>query len=476
MPGRSLGQTGPSSQPPTTTIIHLAEYVRLVHTHPPSPGSPQETMTARPRSWLPRLTFSISSVNSGDVVVNHWTRVPEDTSSITCSAIQVSLLGADLKVKDLRCIQGMLQHILLQTLVTKDDATVVTNMPSTSTYRHNDRPDKPTIPSQPDKPTIPSRPGVVAASLETLRKLLHRKFAIDHVAKNYANNFAKHYVNIFAKHIAHRKSYCEAFCETPRRSQITSRIESHFSKSDTKQVASFETCHKACHATMPSVSYRAKVKVDSQLLLVVLQAEKAHSGWRCFRVSTEEITPIISLTCRPVRAACLVVCGSCAAVKTLRTPHHRFGIIGLYILPKLIKETSYPAFLENGPPGFLVAVPQQIHREMRYMHYRAPAHFSITVREYLDTMYSQRWIGRRCLSCDYYTFRMHAEQYMQIHVYWRVFTSPISLSFIHGVRPLNDEHLPQPLLTFIDMNIVGAVGLLQGDPACPTSSHSNVHV
>jgi hypothetical protein len=52
---------------------------------------------------------------------------------------------------------------------------------------------------------------------------------------------------------------------------------------------------------------------------------------------------------------------------------------------------------EHAFPELLDTVPQDIRRNMWFMHDGAPAHFSHTSRNYLDTADTRRWIGRQGL-------------------------------------------------------------------------------
>ena len=51
-------------------------------------------------------------------------------------------------------------------------------------------------------------------------------------------------------------------------------------------------------------------------------------------------------------------------------------------------------FLKEDLPQLLQEVPLMTRHSMWFMHDGAPEHFSITVRQYLDRVYNNRWIGR----------------------------------------------------------------------------------
>ena len=55
---------------------------------------------------------------------------------------------------------------------------------------------------------------------------------------------------------------------------------------------------------------------------------------------------------------------------------------------------AYRHFLEEELPVLLENVPLNLRYQMYFMHDGAPAHFSVIARQYLDTVYPNRWIGR----------------------------------------------------------------------------------
>jgi len=75
------------------------------------------------------------------------------------------------------------------------------------------------------------------------------------------------------------------------------------------------------------------------------------------------------------------------------------GIVGtvllgpVLLLPRLNGET-YLAFHENVLPLHMEEVPLLTRQQLWYQHDGAPPHFSLAVRQHLDALYPQRWIGR----------------------------------------------------------------------------------
>lgn len=113
---------------------------------------------------------------------------------------------------------------------------------------------------------------------------------------------------------------------------------------------------------------------------------------------------------------------------------HRFGInvwagiigsrlVGPFVLPARLTGEIYLNFLRVHLPGLLEEIPLQIRRNMWFMHDGAPAHFTLVVRNFLNTTYGHRWIGRGgptawpprspdLNSCDFYLWG-----YMKYMVY-----------------------------------------------------------
>ncbi|GFW09165.1 uncharacterized protein TNCV_2101191 [Trichonephila clavipes] len=71
--------------------------------------------------------------------------------------------------------------------------------------------------------------------------------------------------------------------------------------------------------------------------------------------------------------------------------------VGPYILPSRLADRTYNIFLQEVLPELLVDVPPSVHSRMWFQHDGAPAHFSRNVRNHLDTVYGQHWIGREDL-------------------------------------------------------------------------------
>lgn len=71
-------------------------------------------------------------------------------------------------------------------------------------------------------------------------------------------------------------------------------------------------------------------------------------------------------------------------------------LIGPYILPNRLNGQTYLVFLQDVLPELLenVGLPIDIRREMWFQQDGAPAHFSNEVRQHLDTVYENQWIGR----------------------------------------------------------------------------------
>ncbi|XP_026828181.1 uncharacterized protein LOC113562592 [Ooceraea biroi] len=89
----------------------------------------------------------------------------------------------------------------------------------------------------------------------------------------------------------------------------------------------------------------------------------------------------------------------------IQTNHqHRFSLnilmgiigdhlIGPVILPNRLSGAAYLNFLVNTLPQYLDDMPLAERLSMWYMHDGAPPHFVRNVREHLNTVFGQRWIG-----------------------------------------------------------------------------------
>lgn len=71
--------------------------------------------------------------------------------------------------------------------------------------------------------------------------------------------------------------------------------------------------------------------------------------------------------------------------------HH---LIGPVELPPRLNGQRYLQFLQEQLPNLLEDLPLQTRINMWFMHDGAPPHFSLIVREHLNTVYPDRWIGR----------------------------------------------------------------------------------
>lgn len=69
-------------------------------------------------------------------------------------------------------------------------------------------------------------------------------------------------------------------------------------------------------------------------------------------------------------------------------------LLGPFFLPARLTGDVYRHFLEHDLPTLLEDVPLQLRSTMYFMHDGAPAHFSLVARNYLNTVYRRRWIGR----------------------------------------------------------------------------------
>lgn len=69
-------------------------------------------------------------------------------------------------------------------------------------------------------------------------------------------------------------------------------------------------------------------------------------------------------------------------------------LIGPFFLPARLTGETYHHFLENELPLLLEDVPIIIRRRMWFMHDGAPPHFSVIVREFLNNVFPDHWIGR----------------------------------------------------------------------------------
>ena len=75
------------------------------------------------------------------------------------------------------------------------------------------------------------------------------------------------------------------------------------------------------------------------------------------------------------------------------------GIIGKHLIgPHIIEGNQtgdvYLNFLVHTLPGLLESVPLNLRSRLIFQQDGAPPHFRITVRDYLEETFGQRWIGR----------------------------------------------------------------------------------
>lgn len=69
-------------------------------------------------------------------------------------------------------------------------------------------------------------------------------------------------------------------------------------------------------------------------------------------------------------------------------------LIGPYFLPPNLNGETYENFLRQDLPDLLDDIPLNLIRDMWFQHDGCPAHFRRSVREWLDTNYPNKWIGR----------------------------------------------------------------------------------
>lgn len=69
-------------------------------------------------------------------------------------------------------------------------------------------------------------------------------------------------------------------------------------------------------------------------------------------------------------------------------------IIGPFYLPRILNGDIYLDFLQNDLPALLDNVPLNVRRDLYFMHDGAPPHFRVTVRDHLNLVFPNRWIGR----------------------------------------------------------------------------------
>lgn len=87
----------------------------------------------------------------------------------------------------------------------------------------------------------------------------------------------------------------------------------------------------------------------------------------------------------------------------VRNNQHQFSInvwagivennIIIYLFPHRLNGIVYLNFLREILPGLLENVPLAVLQNMWYQHDGAPAHFTLDVRNYLNQVFPNRWIG-----------------------------------------------------------------------------------
>ena len=69
------------------------------------------------------------------------------------------------------------------------------------------------------------------------------------------------------------------------------------------------------------------------------------------------------------------------------------SLIAPFVFDNNLTGNSYEASLRNEFPGFLVDVPLMIRRQMYFQHDGAPPHYTNRVRELLNELLPNRWLG-----------------------------------------------------------------------------------
>lgn len=69
-------------------------------------------------------------------------------------------------------------------------------------------------------------------------------------------------------------------------------------------------------------------------------------------------------------------------------------LVGPHFLPQNLNGQNYEEFLRNNLDDLLADVPEEIKNNLMFQHDGCPAHYRITVRQWLDERYPNRWIGR----------------------------------------------------------------------------------
>ena len=69
-------------------------------------------------------------------------------------------------------------------------------------------------------------------------------------------------------------------------------------------------------------------------------------------------------------------------------------LIGPFVFDNNLTGNTYEAFLRNELPGLLEDIPLMIRSQMYFQHDGAPPHYTIRVRELLNELFPNRWLGR----------------------------------------------------------------------------------
>ncbi|XP_023233054.1 uncharacterized protein LOC111632765 [Centruroides sculpturatus] len=69
------------------------------------------------------------------------------------------------------------------------------------------------------------------------------------------------------------------------------------------------------------------------------------------------------------------------------------NLVGPYILPSRLTSHTYGIFLQEVLPELLVCLPPAVRTRMWFQHNGVLAHSSRNIRNHLDTVYGQHWIG-----------------------------------------------------------------------------------
>lgn len=88
-------------------------------------------------------------------------------------------------------------------------------------------------------------------------------------------------------------------------------------------------------------------------------------------------------------------------------------LLGPVFLPNILNGDNYLNFLRDDLPELLEDLSLDIRQHLYFMHDGAPAHYRVTVREFLNETIPNRWIGRGgpvpwparspdCNPCDFY--------------------------------------------------------------------------